>query len=159
MIKKNVLKLKNIKYYSPAEVVNYNEEMKAIIKNTKNEILKIKNNNKKNIKFHIDEAKRAINHASSLSKRVVVLEKLLKLDIKTKIINESAQMLWIRISEKMKAEEILNMINSLDAKNNETYILITRDNVKSIQEISDENLKEAGLMRIENVTAEEYIKS
>jgi len=90
----------------------------------------------------------------SMRNRIQVLEKLLRIDTDARGIDLSKPLVWIRVSENMRAEEIYNLQNALDGKTKGTHILITRTNVDSIESLSDEDLETLGLMRIEETEAE-----
>jgi len=130
-------------------------------KKLKDEIIKLKKQHaeridkitklhKKELMFYVNKLKKADNKALSFANRIEVLEKLLKLNTEAKEIDRNQPMIWIKISELTHAEEIYRLQDLLDRKTEGTHILITRDNIKSIEAMSDEQLEMAGLMRIKN---------
>ena len=129
---------------------NYKDEIRKLKKQHEERMIKTTDLHKKEIMFHISKLKKADNKALSFANRLKVLEKLLKLNTEAKEIDRNQPMIWIKVSEPTRAEEIYKLQSLLDKKNEGTHILITRDNIKSIEAMSDEQLAAAGLMRIEN---------
>ena len=126
------------------------DEIRKLKKQHEEQMIKTTDLHKKEIMFYVNKLKKADNKTLSFVNRLKVLEKLLKLDTEAKEIDRNQPMIWIKVLEPIRVEEIYKLQGLLDKKNEGTHILITRDNIKSIEAMSDEQLAAAGLMRIEN---------
>ena len=126
------------------------DEIRKLKKQHEEQMIKTTDLHKKEIMFYVNKLKKADNKTLSFVNRLKVLEKLLKLDTEAKEIDRNQPMIWIKVLEPIRVEEIYKLQGLLDKKNEGTHILITRDNIKSIEAMSDEQLASAGLMRIEN---------